>query len=490
MAKVCIIGAGFSGMSAAAHMAKAGHEVHVFEKNSMPGGRAQYFEAEGFKFDMGPSWYWMPEVFERHYQLFGHTQTDFYQLDRLDPSYQVIFPDGKQEMPANLNELAEIFEQLEPGASKKLDKFLKDAAVKYEVGMEKMVFKPGLSIAELLDPSLIKYIGSMQLFNNMQSYVRKNFKHKWIREILEFPVLFLGGQAKSIPALYSLMNYADLALGTWYPQGGMHEIAKAFHQIALEQGVQFHFNKELESVEKEGSWINKLRFRDGEEVSTDLLINSGDYNHFDKKILKKEESNYSDQYWEKRKMSPSSILYFIGLKGKVNSLLHHNLFFDSDFATHANAIYKNPSFAENPLFYVCCPSKTDKTVAPENGENLFILIPTAPGLPDSEEVRNDYFNKVIHRLEKFTGEKIKDRVLFKRDFGYQDFRSNYFAFKGNAYGLANTLGQTANLKPSIRSKHLINLYHTGQLTVPGPGVPPSIISGEMVAKHALKHVLS
>lgn len=473
-------------MSAAAYLGKAGFQVQVLEKNEGPGGRASFFEAEGFKFDMGPSWYWMPEVFEKFYSNFGHSVNDFYSLDRLDPSYQVIFKDGILAVPASAEALAKKFETLEPGSGAKLLEFIEEAGEKYRIAMSKMVYKPGLKLTEFLDPEVIKSASKMHLLKDMRTYVRKTFKHPWIQMVLEFPVLFLGGEAKNIPALYSLMNYADLKLGTWYPQGGMHEISKAFYEICKEQGVQFHFNEEVAEVYYSGKKIDSVETKSGKIYTSDFLINAGDYHHFDQKILNQNKSQYSAKYWDKRDMAPSSMLFFLGVNKRVKNILHHNLFFDANFDEHAEGIYKNPNWVENPLFYICCPSLTDSSVAPAGKENLFILIPSAPGLSDSEAIQDQYYNNVMSRLEELTGEEIRSEVIYKRCFSIDDFKTRYHAFKGNAYGLANTLKQTANLKPKVKSSKFNNLYHAGQLTVPGPGVPPSIISGELVADLIIK----
>lgn len=484
---IAVIGAGISGLTCAAFLAKAGHKVTIFEKNDQIGGRARQFTTEnGFTFDMGPSWYWMPDVFEKFYQQFGYTSSDFYELVRLDPSYQIIW--SKEDytlLSADLNELKKQFNEFEPGSGERLDSFLLDAAKKYKIGMQELVYKPSLSLLEFAQTNVLKGLFSMHLFTSYAKFIRRYFKHPKICSILEFPILFLGATPENTPALYSLMNYADIQLGTWYPQGGMFEFIKAFERIALEQGVEIKTNHEILRFVHLDRKVCFLETNQG-EFHVDLVINSGDYAHIE--ALLGEKANYSADYWDKRVMAPSSLIFYLGINKKVPKLTHHNLFFDEDFGLHAKEIYTTPKWPTAPLFYVSCPSKTDQSVAPTDQENLFVLMPIAPDLNDSPELREKYFNQIMDRLELFTDFPIREHICYEKSFGVTDFKQDYYAYKGNAYGLANTLRQTALLKPRIRNKNLDNLFYTGQLTVPGPGIPPAIVSGEVVAKHILKSI--
>ncbi len=480
--QVSVIGAGFAGLSAATTLADAGYSVTIYEKNSSPGGRARKFDVDGFSFDMGPSWYWMPDVFERYFNRFGKQVSDYYTLQRLDPSYKVIF--GARDVwdiPAGMDELFELFDKIEPGSSEKLKKFLEEAAYKYDVGINSLVYKPGLSLAELADSRLIRGVFRLQVFNSISDHIRKYFRDPRLIQLLEFPVLFLGAMPSETPALYSLMNYADMALGTWYPSGGMHKIVEGMVSLALEKGVEIRYDAEVTSFDMEGGRIRSLKFADRSEVPADIVVAGADYHHVDQHLLPEAYRRYSPRYWDTRKMAPSSLIYYLGIGEKIPNLEHHNLFFDSDFSRHAHEIYKEPSWPSQPLFYVCCSSKTDAEAAPEGMENVFILIPVAPGLVDTEETRKKYFEQIMDRLEQHTGMNLREKIVFKRSYAHQDFIDDYHAFKGNAYGLANTLLQTAHLKPSMINKKVSNLYYTGQLTVPGPGVPPSLISGQVVA---------
>ncbi|UUV22804.1 phytoene desaturase family protein [Paenimyroides aestuarii] len=484
--RIAIIGAGFSGLSAAAYAAKAGNEVHVFEKHDQPGGRARQFTTDnGYTFDMGPSWYWMPDIIENFFSDFGYRTSDFYQLIALNPQFEMIFDDGNVAIPENYEEMKVLFEQLESGAANKLDHFMKAARYKYEVGMQEFVNKPCHSWWEFVSPKIAGSALKLNLLSNFRSYVAKYFKHPKLRALMEFPVIFLGASPKNIPALYSLMNYGGYALGTWYPLGGFYQLVLAMQKVAEAQGAKFHFNQNVERIITEENQAIGLKVND-EFIDFDTIIASSDYHHTES-LLKNEEKNYNEDYWKQRIFAPSCLIYYLGLKRRVPNLKHHTLFFEHDLDAHIDTIYKNKSWPEKPLFYACCPSKTDPNVAPEGHENIFLLMPLATGIADDEQTRERYFKEMITRLEKHTGTKdLINDIDYKRSYCVSDFVQDYNAYQGNAYGLANTLNQTAVLKPAIQNKKIKNLLYTGQLTVPGPGVPPSIISGKIVAKEAHK----
>lgn len=483
---IVVIGSGIAGLSAASVLAKEGYQVTILEKNDQAGGRARLWGKDGFKFDMGPSWYWMPDVFDNYFALFGKKTSDFYDLKRLDPGYQIYFgKDDVMEIPASMEKLEQLFEQEEPGSSKNLREFLKQAAYKYKVGMGEYVFRPSHSITEFIDFRLIKESFRIQMLTSMSKHVRKYFKSPKLIKLLEFPVLFLGATPQNTPAMYSMMNYADLALGTWYPMGGMNEIVKAMVKTAQEQGVEIKLNHEVLKIETENGKVKYLITNLG-IINADFVIAGADYEHVDQSLLEKADRNYDEKYWNSRTMSPSSLLFYIGLNKKLEGIQHHNLFFDEDFELHAEEIYTNPKWPQKPLFYVSCTSVTDSSVAPEGCENLFFLMPVAPDLKDDEKTREHYFNLMIDRFEKITGQQIRDAIVLKRGYAHTDFIADYHSYKGNAYGLANTLSQTAFFKPAMKSKKIKNLLFTGQLTVPGPGVPPSLISGQIAAQEAIK----
>lgn len=484
--KVIVIGSGFAGLSAATHLAQAGYEVTVLEKNESPGGRARKFETAGYLFDMGPSWYWMPEVFEQYFARFGKKPSDYYDLIRLDPSYQIYFgKDDLMEVPATLEDLYRMFEHYEPGSSAKLKQFLAEAKYKYEVGMGEFVQKPSHSIMEFADWRILGSLFKLQMFSSVSEHIRKLFKNPKLIQLLEFPVLFLGATPQKTPALYSLMNYADLALGTWYPMGGMHKIVEGMTALAESLGVRIECGQEVKHIVTPNGHANRV-ITQNREFDADIVIGGADYHHIEQQLLDPEKRRYSESYWDKRTMAPSSLLFYLGINKRLKGLRHHNLFFDEDFTQHAIDIYEHPKWPEKPLFYVCAPSVTDPSVAPEGCENLFVLIPLAPGLEDNETQRERYFQLVMERLEHLTGQDIRSHITYKRSFAHSDFEKDYHAYKGNAYGLANTLLQTAFLKPKMKSDKVSNLYYTGQLTTPGPGVPPSLISGQVVAAEVMK----
>jgi phytoene desaturase len=487
MKKVAVIGSGISGLSAASMLAAKGVDVHLFEKNNEIGGRARVFRTNGFSFDMGPSWYWMPEVFENFYNKFGHSASDFYELKRLSPSFTVIFDDEVIKVPDSFDELCGLFESIETGASEKLRSFIADAQKKYQIAMGEMIFKPGKSLTEYLQPGIFGQALSMNLFSSFSKHLKKYFKHPMLISILQFPILFLGATPSKIPALYSMMNYAAFKMGTWYPMGGFVKVIDAFEKIALEHGVQIHKNEEVVKINVRNKRIESLNTAN-RVIEVDGVVGAADYNHVEQTLLDLPFRKYTTDYWSNRTLSPSCLIFYVGVRKKINKLDHHNLFFDADYDTHAKEIYRTKSWPVNPLFYVCCPSVTDYSVAPEGMENLFILMPLASGIKDDQSTREIYYELLMQRIERFAGEDISSQVIFKRSYCVSDFEADYHAYKGNAYGLANTLRQTAILKPKMTSRKVQNLFYAGQLTVPGPGVPPSIISGQIASGLLLNYI--
>ncbi|MBD3904111.1 phytoene desaturase family protein [Chryseobacterium sp. Ch-15] len=485
--KIAVIGSGFSGLSAASYAAKAGHEVHVFEKNNSLGGRARQFTTDnGYVFDMGPSWYWMPDIIEDFFNDFWKTSSDYYELVSLNPQFEMVFSDGIMAVPENYSEMRDLFENIEKGAAKKLDEFMEDAQYKYEVGMKDFVTKPCHSWFEFVSPTIAKSALKLDLLSNFHRFVRKYFSHPKLIMLMEFPVIFLGAAPKDIPALYSLMNYGGYKLGTWYPMGGFYKVIEAMSEIAKDQGVQIHLNSNVDEIKIKDAQAKSI-IVNGNEIEFDTIIASSDYHHTEENLIQKEYKNYSENYWKKKTFAPSCLIYYLGFKEKISNLKHHTLFFENDLDLHTSEIYEDKKWPTKPLFYACCPSKTDKNVAPENCENVFLLMPIATGIEDNEETREKYFLEMIQRLEKHTkSSDLLSKIDYKKSYCINDFKKDYNAYEGNAYGLANTLNQTAVLKPSLRNKKVNNLFYTGQLTVPGPGVPPSIISGKIAANEATK----
>lgn len=479
--QVAVIGAGFSGLSASCFLAQQGFEVHVFEKHDIPGGRARMYVQDGFVFDMGPSWYWMPDVFERFFKTFGTSVKEQYDLRKLSPAFSIVFAHGdSMEVPDDVHGLYTLFESIERGSAAQLRKFLEDGRQKYEIVMQDFIYRPGLSWKEFADARLLRRAMQSGMFQSYARHVRKYFSDPRLIQLLEFPVLFLGGSPSDIPSMYSLMSYAGLVLGTWYPMGGMYSVVEALHQMAKMHGVEFHFNEEVRSFdvhEKRIQYINTSQ----ESIAVDHVLAAADYAHIEQDLLSERHRMYSDDYWSTRVLAPSALIFFLGVDCKIPWLRHHTLFFDGSYEEHAKCIYHEPGLPDKPLFYVCAPSVTDPSVAPAGCENLFILVPLSTELEDSDRMRQECFARVMDRLEQYTGVPVRSHLLCQRSYAMQDFRSDYNALRGNAYGLANTLKQTAVLKPRMKSSKLKNLFFAGQLTVPGPGVPPSLISGEIAA---------
>ena len=481
--KVNIIGSGFSSLSAACYLAKEGYEVTVFEKNESLGGRASQYKKDGFTFDMGPSWYWMPGVFERFFADFDKKPTDFYPLEKLNPAYSVFFgEDDVFTVGDTLEKICDSFESVEKGSSIVLKKFIERARKNYEIAIDDLVYNPGISPLELVSKKTI--FNLHQFFSTISKDVRKVFKNPKLISIVEFPVLFLGAKPSDTPSFYSFMNYADFGLGTWHPKGGMYSVVGAMVTLATSLGVKFKVNASIDEIvvihnKAVGLMVNEKCY------FADTILSGADYHHTET-LLPKKNRQYSEEYWAKKTFAPSSLLFYVGFDKKIKNVNHHNLFFDVNFEAHANAIYDNPKWPNEPLFYANFPSITDASFAPENKEAGFFLIPLAPDLEDSEELREKYFDKMLTRLEKLTKQNLRDAILFHESFCVKDFKERYNSYKGNAYGMANTLLQTAFLRPKLKSSAVQNLFFTGQLTVPGPGVPPALISGKLVAELIVK----
>ncbi|MCK0147893.1 phytoene desaturase family protein [Arenibacter sp. F26102] len=481
--KVVIIGSGFSSLSASCYLARQGYDVSIYEKNKTVGGRARQFMRDGFTFDMGPSWYWMPDIFESFFKDFGKKTSDFYQLDKLNPAYKIFFSDDIITIGDSMDKICDEFERIEKGSAKPLRKFIKKAQDNYEIAIHKIVLRPGLSPLELVSKDTVLRLD--QFFKSISHDVRKKFKNPKLISTLEFPVLFLGAKPSKTPSFYSFMNFADFGLGTWHPKGGMYQVIKAMEQLALELGVKIYTDKAVTKIEVTRGTATGISI-DKKFINADIVLSGADYHHSET-LLEPQFRQYSEAYWNKKTFAPSSLLFYVGFDKKLQNVSHHNLFFDTSFEQHAIEIYDDPKWPEAPLFYGNFPSITDSSMAPKDCETGFFLIPIAPDLEDNQQLRNKYFDIILDRFQKLTGQKIENNILFKEDFCVNDFVEQYNSYKGNAYGMANTLMQTAFLRPKLHSKKVKNLFFTGQLTVPGPGVPPALISGKLVSELIVKY---
>ncbi|MDU8886595.1 phytoene desaturase family protein [Yeosuana sp. MJ-SS3] len=482
--KIVIIGSGFSSLSASCYLAKKGFDVTILEKNSTVGGRARQFKKEGFVFDIGPTFYWMPDVFEKFFSDFNKTTQDYYNLNKLNPAYQIYF--GKKDsisIADNFEDIKKTFEKIEKGSGEKLQQFINKANINYNIAIKDLVYKPGEHVFEIINKKT--FFKLYEFILTIKKQVSGYVKNKKLQKILEFPVLFLGAKPSNTPSFYNFMNYADFKLGTWHPQGGMYEVVKAMTTLAKSLGVKIITNSEVRYIEIEDKKARGVKtFNDF--YSCDILLSGADYHHTET-LLPKQLRQYSETYWDKKTFAPSALLFYVGFNKKIDNVSHHTLFFDTDFEAHAKTIYDTKEWAKKPLFYASFPSITDVSAAPKDKEAGIFLIPIAPDSEDKPEIREHYFNQLIERIENITGESLKNSILFKESYCVKDFKDDYNSYKGNAYGLANTLSQTHVLRPNLKSSKVENLYLCGQLTVPGPGVPPSIISGKIVSELILKY---
>ena len=482
---ISIIGSGFSSLSAACYLAKQGYNVSVYEKNNDFGGRARQLKENGFTFDIGPSFYWMPDIFDRFFNDFNKKTSDYYELTKLNPAYSVYF-DENNSIPIedSLEKICNRFEKIETGSSIKLKKFILNARENYRVAVLDLIYKmPGESPLELVTIDTIKKV--KYFLTNIRREVRKDFKNHMLRAILEFPVLFLGAKPSDTPAFYNFMNYADFGLGTFQPKNGFYDVVQGMIKLAKSLGVSFYNNSNVTKVITEKNKVIGLEINE-KIIKSDIVVSGADYN-FTEKLLPKKLRQSSDKYFEKRTLAPSALLFYIGFNKKLNNIEHHNLIFDTDFDQHAVEIYDDPKWPTNPLLYASFTSKTHKHTAPEGCENGVFLIPIAPNLDDNKETRKKYLDILIKKLEKVTKQNLKSNIIYLKSYCVNDFVDDYNSYKGNAYGLANTLLQTAFLRPKLRSKKVSNLYFCGQLTVPGPGVPPALVSGKLVSDLILKY---
>ncbi len=488
MKKCIVIGAGFGGLSAAALLAKQGHQVTILEKNESAGGRASVFEENGFRFDMGPSWYLIREVFQRYFAEFGKTENDYYDPVRLDPSYRIFFNKTESvDISASLEKNLQLFESLESGSAEKLKDYLKIAEYQFNVSMERFLYREYGSIFDFFDAKLAKEGSTLHIFDSIDKYTRRYFSTDKVRKILQYNIVFLGGTPKNTPALYALMAHIDFNQGVFYPMGGFGKIVEGLVSVAKEQGVAINYNQEVQKIVVENGVAKKVITKD-QEYSADYVVVNADYAFAETKLLEKKYQTYPEKYWKKKTIAPSAFIIYLGVNKKLPKLNHHNLFLENDWIKHFDSIFEKPEWPDRPSYYVCCPSKTDSTVAPAGSENIFILVPVAPGLEDTEEIREKYYTKIMTHLENLLEEDLKSHIVFKKIFAHNDFTSRYNAYKGTALGLTHTLMQSAIFRPKHQSKKVRNLFYTGQYTHPGIGLPMTIISSTVVAKEIEKKI--
>ncbi len=478
--KVIVVGSGFGGLSAASLLSKDGFDVTVIEKNEQVGGRASVWKKDGFTFDMGPSWYLMPDVFENFFSQFGKKPEDYMELVRLDPAYRVFFSENDYvDISKDLEKNLDLFEKIEPGAKEKMKEYLEKSKYEYDIAMKDFIYKDYKHLTDFLKPRLIVEGTKLHMFEKLDSYAQRYFKSDKIRKILEYTIVFLGGSPYDSPALYSLMSHVDFNMGVWFPKGGMGKLAEAMYALAQEQGVKFIFNEPVEKINVENGIAKSVKTCK-KTYNADLVVVNADYSWADNNLLDKKYWSYSEKYWDKRKIAPSAYLLYLGVDKEIKNFRHHTLFFHDRWVEHFDDIFKHPKWPKNFSYYVSCITKTDPDTAPKGCENVFVLIPVAPGLKDTKETREKYFDMVLSHMEKLAGENIRDHIILKRIFAHNDFSNRYNAYKGTALGLAHTLRQTAVGRPKQQSKKVKNLFYTGHYNHPGIGVPMVIICSQIL----------
>ncbi|NGM67899.1 phytoene desaturase [Natronolimnobius sp. AArcel1] len=478
---VVVVGGGVGGLSSACYLADAGADVHVLEKNEQLGGRASRLERDGFRFDMGPSWYLMPDVFERFFDHFDRTPSDYYELTHLDPHYRIFFKDGDQvDITPDLERTKELFEEYEEGAGEQLERYLEKSRENYEVGMEHFVYEDRSRLRDFIDLDVARQARGLSLLGSMQGHVESYFDHPKLQQIMQYTLVFLGGSPSNTPALYNLMSHVDFNLGVWYPEGGIGAVIDAIVELGTELGVTYDTDRPATAIKgREGAFL--VETPDG-PVRPDLVVSNTDYAHTEQDLLPAEQRGYDADYWDSRTYAPSAFLLYLGVEGDVEELAHHTLVLPTEWDGHFEQIFDEPAWPDDPAYYCCVPSETDDTVAPDGHSALFVLVPIAPGLEDTPEIRQEYRDEVLADIATNTGTDIRDRIVLEEQFSVEDFASRYNSYDGTALGLAHTLRQTALFRPPRRSKEVDGLYFVGGDTTPGIGVPMCLISGGLTAE--------
>ncbi|QEF94157.1 phytoene desaturase [Methanothermobacter sp. KEPCO-1] len=488
--RIVIVGAGFGGLSAAALLARGGMDVTVIEKNEGPGGRASVYSEGGFTFDMGPSWYLMPDIFENFFAEFRRKPEDFYSLKQLDPAYRVFFDDDKVvNVSSDIERNYELFDSFEENGGEKLREYLHSAGELYDSVVKEMLYRDYRSILDFLNGKLLLQGIRLNILESLEHFVNKRFESDEARKILQYSIGFLGSAPQDTPSMYHIMSHIDMTLGVFYPEGGIRRVAESIYELALDNGAEFHFNEEVKRIEVTDKMATSV-VTDRNIHDADAVLVNADYPHSELELLDADHRTYDENYWNSRVLAPSAFVAYVGVDRTVDALDHHNLFLERDWADKFQQVFdpEKASWPERPSYYVNVPSRTDKTAAPEGSDTLFILVPLAPGMEDNQELREGLYSRVMDDLEGRTGMKIRDHVVVKRIFAINDFRERYNAYRGTALGLSHTLRQTALWRPAHKSKKVKNLYYTGQYTHPGIGVPMTLISSQIVCREILEEM--
>ncbi|MFM9903819.1 MAG: phytoene desaturase family protein [Pyrinomonadaceae bacterium] len=488
--KVVIIGAGIGGLGAAGLFAKKGYDVTVLEKNANLGGRANIFEHEGFKFDMGPSWYLAPDIFEHYFNLVGEKVEDHLDLKKLSPSYRIFFRNNGESLDINSNIDLDTatFEAIEAGAGDKLRAYLKQSEYQYDVATQHFMFKNYDSIFDFFNKRVMTEGQKLSVFSTMHRFVSKFFKSKKLQQVMEYTMVFLGTSPYEAPALYNLMSHMDFNQGVFYPQGGFYTLIDALANIAERNGAVLRVNSPVDRILVENGRATGVRVEGGEIIDADIVISNADMWFTETKLLDERYQTYREKYWKKRTMAPSAFIMYLGVSEKLPSLVHHNLLFSEDWRKNFDDIYKDPRLPDEPSLYVCAPSVTDPYVAPQGKENLFVLVPIASDLPITDEQKEVYADRVLALMEsEMNLPDLRKKIEYTRIYTVENFAADYNAYKGSALGLAHTLRQTAIFRPKNKSKKVGNLFYVGAGTNPGIGTQICLISAELAYKrvHAI-----
>ena len=485
--KIAIIGAGIGGLGTACLLAQAGHDVTIYEKNDQVGGRAGLIEADGFKFDAGPSWYLMPKVFEHFFGLLGEDVNQLLNLKRLDPAFRVTFAGRGQSLDihANRKQDRQTFESIEPSAGRQLEKHLNQAEYIYRRAEEHFLYKSFDSAKDFMSPPLAAEATRLQLFGSWHKTVSRHFKDPRLQHILEYPAVFLGGSPYKLPAFYGLLNHVVMDQGVFYPAGGIHAVIKTLEALARQSDVIIKTCTPVQQIVTDGGHATGVK-ASGKTFEFDAIISNADRHHTETALLEPAQRDHSSAYWQRRTVAPSALLIYLGVNRRYANLRHHNLLFAEGWADNFKQLSKAESWPTDPSLYVCAPSRTDPTVAPKDHENLFVLVPVAAGLKYTQAELEDFADKILAKLEaelKLTG--LHKHIVYKKLFCVDDFAEQFNAFHGSGLGLAHTLRQSAAWRPKNKSRKVKNLYFVGADTHPGIGLPSCLIAAELVAKRLL-----
>lgn len=494
--RVVVIGGGIAGLATAALLAEEGHTATVLEARDETGGRAGSWEQDGFRFDTGPSWYLMPEVFDHFFRLLGTSAAAELDLVPLSPAYRVYFEhhDTPLDVESGRDAATALFEKIEPGAGARLSAYLDSAGDAYDLAVTRFLYDTYEGTAGLRDPALLKRLPTLAplLAGRLSTFVARRFADPRLRQVLGYPAVFLGGSPFGVPALYHLMSHLDLDEGVLYPRGGFTEVIGAIERLATARGVRIETGAEVAEILTTDAATTGVRLADGRIVEADVVVSTADLHHTETALLPRALQSYPEPWWERRTPSPGALLLMLGVRGGLSQLAHHTLVFTEDWRGNFDAIFgSDPRIPDPASIYVCRPSATDDTVAPDGHENLFVLVPVPaePGLGRGgfdgagDAAVEQAADAVIAQLARWCGiPDLAERVVVRRTVAPGDFEADLHAWRGNSLGLAHTLGQSAVFRPRNASPKVSGLYYAGASVLPGIGLPMCLISAELVVK--------